>query len=357
MTDTTVDTLKVLFLSNWFSNPYKTLLIKNLSSQNVQIEEHRLNRFFLFKALKMRDLDVIHFHALPIPLVWGNYFFHLLKFALFALQATLLRFLGVKIIWTIHEWDSKLSSRKVNYNPIYAKLFSNCFDVFISHCESSEQSLVRELGDKSKDKSSVIYHGNFIDWYENKSTPLESRRALDISDESLTFLLFGSIYPYKGVLEAIEAFQNLQHPNATLLIVGQANSQALEANIREKAQASDKIKFISERVADKDVQVYMNASDCVLVPYKVFTTSGVAILAMSFGKACIAPKMGFFDDVLDDSGTFFYDPDSQSGLQQAMQAATVDKSLLSDMGNYNLGLAKQWSWSYVAEKTLDVYAA
>ena len=347
--------MKILFLSNWFANPYKTLLIENLNAKNIQVEEHKLERFFLPRALQTTDLDVIHFHALPVPLVWDNYIFHLLKFILFALQSFILKCLGVKIVWTVHEWDNKLSSRKVSYDSLYAKLFRGCFDVFISHCESSEKSLISELGDNSKYKSSVIYHGNFIDWYKNETTQLESRQALDIASDDVVFLLFGSIYRYKGVLEAIEAFQKLQDANARLLIVGQSNCAELEESIQEQARASEHIQFISERVSDDDVQIYMNASSCVLVPYKVFTTSGVAILAMSFGKVCIAPKMGFFDDVLDNSGAFFYHPENGEGLYQAMQTTLEKRNLLARMGEHNLELAKRWNWSYVAEKTLDVY--
>ena len=347
--------LRVLFLSDWFSNPYKTLLIKNLNDKNIYVEEHRVNHFFLVKALQIRDLDVIHFHVVPVPLVWRNYIAQTIKFILFAAQIFILRCLGVKIVWTIHEWDNKLSSKKVNYNAFYGKIFGRCFDALITHCEASKESLVDKLGNESVDKSFVIYHGNFIDWYKNEITLSEARKALDISSASVVFLLFGSIYRYKGVLEAIEAFQKLQNPDAVLLIVGKSNCSELEAEIEEKIQGSEKIKFISERVSDDDVQVYMNASDCVLVPYKVFTTSGVAILAMSFGRACVAPKMGFFDDVLDDSGAFFYNPDSEGGLCQTMKTVLDSQNQLPHMGAHNLELAKQWSWGYVAEKTLKVY--
>ncbi|NER78125.1 MAG: glycosyltransferase family 4 protein [Leptolyngbya sp. SIO1D8] len=347
--------LRVLFLSDWFSNPYKTLLIKNLNHRDVYVEEHRVNRFFLLKALQIHGLNVIHFHVIPVPLVWENGIAQTIKFILFASQILVLRSLGIKIVWTIHEWDNKLSSKKVNYNSLYGKLFGDCFDALITHCETSQKSLITTLGHGSIHKSFVIYHGNFMDWYENEVSLPTSREILGIPNESTVFLLFGSIYRYKGVLDAIEAFKRLQDDDTYLLIVGKSSCSELEEDIRENIQGLEKIRFVSERIEDDDVQVYMNASNCVLVPYKVFTTSGVAILAMSFGKACIAPKMGFFDDVLDDSGAFFYDPDDADALGKAMQVVVDCKATLEGMGEHNLSLAKQWNWDYVAKETLDVY--
>lgn len=350
-----MNNLKVLFFSSWFDNPYKTLLIKNLNIQGVEVDEHKVNRFFLFKALQVRGLDVIHFHEIPLPLAWHNQVVHALKFIAFIVQIFILKRLGVKIVWTVHEWDQKLSSRKVNFNPLYARIFGSCFDAFIIHCETAKKNLVRELGDRVSHRAHVIHHGNYMDWYENVIAPSEARRSLNIANDDFVFLLFGSIYPHKGVLEAIAAFQKLQHDKTTLLLVGSVKSEALKKTIEDNIKDSSNIRLIAERIEDDDVQKYMNANDCVLVPYKVFTTSGVAILAMSFDRVCIAPKVGFFDDLLDDSGAFFYNPDEANGLFQAMATALSNRSALTSMGKHNHKLAKQWDWHYVAEKTLKVY--
>jgi hypothetical protein len=46
---------------------------------------------------------------------------------------------------------------------------------------------------------------------------------------------------------------------------------------------------------------------------------------MSFGKACIAPKLNFFNDILDDEGSFLYDQNQLDGLLQAMEKAIEKK--------------------------------
>lgn len=346
---------RVLFFSNWFSNPYKTLLKECLSEKNIYVEERRLNQFFLIDALLHGNLNIVHFHALPIPLTWNNHFAQSFKFLVFAAQIYILKFFGVRIVWTIHEWDNKNSYRKIHFNSLYSKYFGSCFDAFITHCETSKETLIKEFGTECRDKVSVIYHGNYMTIYKNQTSLEAAREQLNIPSNTVVFLMFGGIYRYKGILETIDAFQQTVHEQASLLIVGKSHSEELEKEILDKIQDSQNIRFVRERVEDDEVQLYMNASDCVVLPYRVFTTSGVAVLAMSFGKVCIAPRIGFFDDILDDLGTFFYEPDDNNGLHKAMKMALQSKAKLPSMGRHNFELAEQWNWSYVAEKTLDAY--
>jgi glycosyltransferase involved in cell wall biosynthesis len=76
---------------------------------------------------------------------------------------------------------------------------------------------------------------------------------------------------------------------------------------------------------------------------------------MSFGRACIAPNVGFFSDVLDEFGAILYDSTHPEGLLFAMKDAIEKKNNLLEMGKHNFELAEQWNWNYVAEETLKIY--
>jgi beta-1,4-mannosyltransferase len=76
---------------------------------------------------------------------------------------------------------------------------------------------------------------------------------------------------------------------------------------------------------------------------------------MSFSKACIAPYLGFFKDILNDSCSFLYDYNDVNGLFKAMQEAVEKKNKLSEMGENNLQLATQYNWELIANQTLEVY--
>jgi glycosyltransferase involved in cell wall biosynthesis len=81
-----------------------------------------------------------------------------------------------------------------------------------------------------------------------------------------------------------------------------------ESITKEIALAIDgdlRIKFLPGYVADDDVQVHLNACDVYVLPYQRVLTSGAAVLAMSFGKPCIAPRTGCVTDILKEEGAFF----------------------------------------------------
>jgi len=99
----------------------------------------------------------------------------------------------------------------------------------------------------------------------------------------------------------------------------------------------------------------MNAADVVVLPYRHILSSGAALLAMSFGKPCIAPGIGCLADVLDASGAFLYDPKREAGLFESMQRAVEAGDLLGRMGAHNRERVLQWTWARAAEATKALY--
>ncbi|WP_242482112.1 glycosyltransferase, partial [Trichormus variabilis] len=67
----------------------------------------------------------------------------------------------------------------------------------------------------------------------------------------------------------------------------------------QKIDNEPNIKFIPGFVPSEKLQIYLNACDVVVFPYRDILTSGAVMLAMSFGRACIAPRKGCIAEVLD----------------------------------------------------------
>jgi len=146
----------------------------------------------------------------------------------------------------------------------------------------------------------------------------------------------------------------LNHEEAYLVIAGEPK-ESLKDELLEKIQGLKNILFIPKVIPDDEIQIYMNACDCVMSPYLVFTTSGIVTLAMSFKRPCIAPKVGYFSDTLDESGAFFYNPTDADGLLNAMKSAISHKHQLPEMGEHNFRLAKQHDWACVADRMQAAY--
>ena len=346
--------MKVVFLSDWIANPYKDLLCKHLLARGAEVSEHLWSTFFFSKVLSKGKCDILHFHTIHPFLLGKNSLTRTVKLLIFISQVILLRLLGTKSVWTVHEWSDKLAGGKNDISIKAATIAVHLFSTVIVHCETTKQEM-EQLLHLPSEKVVVIPHGNYIQYYENKITDNEARSKLNLPNENLVFVLFGNIYRYKGVLEAIEAFKRFNCSQSSLIIAGKLGEAALKQDIDRAIGTNQNITLIADRIADDDVQVYLNAADCILLPYTVYTTSGVAILGMSFSKVCIAPRIGFFQDVIDASGGFLYDLPHEKGLESAMHQAWNKRSELPVMGQRNFERMTRWNWDYVAELTIAAY--
>lgn len=349
-----MDNLKVFFLTDWLDNPYKELLIKHLSYKGVQVEVNFWSVIFIQKVIRQGKPNILHLHTLNFFLIGRNKFNRVVKLFIFISQVIILKLMGTQTVWTVHEWHDKISDGKHNISPWRARIIGKFLRAIITHCDTTKQEIIQAFSLK-EDKVFMIPHGNYIGYYKNQISRLDARKILGVPAENFIFLLLGYIYRYKGVLEAIDSFQNLQQEEISLVIAGKTDEEQLQEMIREKIKDYPNISFAPGRVPEDEIQIYMNACDCVVLPYKVFTSSGVALLAMSFGRACIAPNVGFFSDVLDESRAILYDSTYEEGLLDAMNCAIEKKKDILEMGKYNLKIAEQWNWNYVADETFKIY--
>jgi beta-1,4-mannosyltransferase len=82
-------------------------------------------------------------------------------------------------------------------------------------------------------------------------------------------------------------------------------------------------------------------------------TSGSAILAMSFGKALVAPRLGCLPELVPVDGGVLYDPADPDGLGSALRS-TLARDLAS-AGERNLERARELAWGPIAAATARLY--
>lgn len=350
-----IGNLKTMYAPQFLgSNPYQEKLAENLVNLGIQVEGIDSRKIFLPMVVRRWHADILHLHWLHKYFAAPNAPNALFRLVKFLSGIVILRLMGVKIVWTAHNLK--------NHENLYPRLDRICTSVvarlthgIIAHCEAAKCEIATTLHLRNKDKIFVVPHGNYTGYYENKIDRSEARKTLDIPNSSLVFLFLGSIRPYKGVFELIEAFKQLQRDKVQLVIAGESLNDELAEQISQKTEGHDNIKFLQGFIPEDQIQVYMNACDVVVFPYKDVLTSGAVVLAMSFGKTCIGPRRGCIGEILDNSGAFLYDPDIEEGLFQAMNRAMHNSADLGRMGEYNQHLADQWSWDRIADKTLEVY--
>jgi beta-1,4-mannosyltransferase len=355
--------IEVTFIPYWGPvTPYQILLAKSLeplgiyvtkpesfSSGAIQSELSDVFWKIMFGRLKT---DILHLHWLP---PFKRKHIRSFKLISYLLELVILRIIGVKIVWTAHNMRPHESVSKTG-DWLIAKTTAKIANAIIVHNEDARDKVFSTFNLKKPDNIFVIPHGNFIGHYDNNINRASARSQLGIADSTFIFLFMGRVRPYKGVLQLIDAYKTFRKdvPDSILVIAGRPLDEKFSNIIREKIAGAGLL-YRDGFVPDSQIQIYMNASDVTVFPYTDILTTGAVIMAMSFARACVAPKLGFIKDVLDDNGAFLYDPDEKDGLLNALNSAYSRRENIASMGQYNFRKVSPWNWDYVAAETVKVY--
>jgi glycosyltransferase involved in cell wall biosynthesis len=305
-------------------------------------------------SLLQRKPDVCHLHWLH-PLYGGcsrpRALWRILRLKI-SLQA--LRAAGVRIVWTAHNLTHHENPRP-RIDRAVTRSVSRLAHRIIAHSPQARDVLLREMPEIPAGKIAVIPMGHFRDSYPDSVSREDARRRFGLSDDTVALLFFGYLRPYKGVLEMIRAFRLIPLENTVLLIAGQSRDPDFSQAIRGEAEGDRRIMLTEGYVPDEDLQVYLKACDAVVLPYQTSLSSAVVVLAMSYGKPCIMPRIPGLADLAGEGEAFCYDPLRKEGLRGAMRRAIDSGPKLAGMGEAMAQKALRWSWRHAAEATLDIY--
>jgi beta-1,4-mannosyltransferase len=308
---------------------------------------------FFRTALTRWKADVLHFHWLHPYLIRPSAAGTLLRSLRLMVELLLLKLSGQRIIWTVHNLKNH-DNRHAGMERWFTKLFVRMTSAVIAHSPHAGSEAAAAFGVRNTQRIHIVPHGNYVGCYPDHVSGRAARQQLGLSPDSFVFLFLGRIQPYKGVLELIRQFKTLPSP-AQLIIAGKTGDSVSSELIRNEIGDATNILFRPGFVPDSEIQIYMNACDAVVFPYRDVLTSGAVVLAMSFGRACVAPGIGGLTDTLDDRGAIFYDPSAPSGLKRALRVALDRRDESVRMGEHNRQLAEQWTWNRVAEMTRGIY--
>jgi len=343
--------ITVAFTPTWPKNPYHAQLILHLREHGVNVLVHdSLKQIVRQIGSGGRPPELVHLHSIPS---FSFSPFEVLRQVFHFCRILKLRKLGVKFVITVHDLID-LDAMLPFGNLLIGQILSTKMDALHVHSLSAKRELLRAWHLKDDGRISVIYHPNYIDCYPNVVGRAEARRRLNYSESEVVFLVLGHIRPYKGIDVLLNSFANLPGEDYRLLIAG-AVRPGLGKGLRRDCQNDKRVRLIDEYIPDSDIQLYMNACDIVVLPYRRAFTSGAAILAMSFSKPCVATNTGAFPDVLDENGAFFCTPNDPISLTDSMKQIGALRAQIPTMGNYNLERVSQWRWGEMADNMAEMY--
>ena len=156
---------------------------------------------------------------------------------------------------------------------------------------------------------------------------------------------------YRNIYES--AINSFILDGNTLLIAGKALEDRYEQMLKKQASVTKNIILRNTFVEDERIHLYFSAADVVVLPFERILTSGSLILAMSYSKPVIAPRLGSIPETLGDADWLLYNTKEERGLLHAIKDSTqVDLDALGRLVNE---ACDRLDWNAIAQKTFQVY--
>jgi len=252
-----------------------------------------------------------------------------------------------KIIIEFHEILDPLENNiwiLRTYVKFISKILFRNLDAYIVH-SNYDRNLVKKIYNLEKEKIFIVPHGPYDNYI--KKIKIEKER------KTFNVLFFGLVRNYKGLMYLIEGFNKIPQniiENFKLFIVGEVwENKDLIYSLISESRYKDRIKIIDKYVSDEDVNKYFNLADVIVLPYTRASNSGVANIAVRYGKPVITTNIGGLVEIFKNyEGAFFIEPKNSDQLRN-MILECFKKKKISHYYHYNL------TWKDIVKKYENVF--
>jgi glycosyltransferase involved in cell wall biosynthesis len=210
----------------------------------------------------------------------------------YLLLALAARLQGARIIIEIHEiqdtGEAKLAPVR-SYVQRFGDRLMNLADAYIVHSEFDREALGKSF-DIGQRPVRVVRHGPFSHY-----AVAESTRLREAPEGMCNILFFGTIRPYKGLEDLVQAFELLasEDENCWLTVVGETWEDWTKPTEMIKASKyRDRITLVNHYVSDAEVSRWFAGADIVSLPYRRSSASGPLHLTMDAGLPVVVTDVG-----------------------------------------------------------------
>lgn len=356
--------LRILVAPYFPENPYQRELQEALRMQGVAVSNATLAADMLEFRRRYRYTrpHVLHLHWPDKYCMADTFFGALEKTIRFVRDLEYVRKSGTKIVWTIHNLLNHERRHRLLETYLQRWLAKNA-SAFIAHSNSAKERAKAKFGISDKKPFWVLPIGNSLATYQNTISREQARSELGIEPDRFVFLFFGRVQEYKGVDDLIRAFgESRALADSLLLVAGKPDVDEERGDfddygrsVRELCAATKNVRAFLEHVPDDRVQVFMNAADVVVTPYRRMLTSSASMLAMTFSKPIVGPDFPEFAEGVGTDGAIFYRAGDRSDLARALEEARTAGPRLAAMGAANSARAREADWNGIAARTTKLY--
>jgi len=192
------------------------------------------------------------------------------------------------------------SSNNPNFEEKLFRILLKYADIISHYCPNSIDYLMYWYPDTIPLKNIITNHGDYIFCYEEISKE-SARGKLNISNDKFVILNFDTRQTFKKEKNVKGIFNSLSIDSKYLLMAGDYSYEGLSPfkryliklnnYIRERNFLGNK-KYIYRFIHEKDLPVFLSASDVVFIDESDESASKVIALAATYAKPVVYPDIG-----------------------------------------------------------------
>lgn len=334
-------------LYKWFFPLSQGITLKQLRKL-VRGFEYILCWCRIFFLAKRKRYDVIHIN-------WLLFY----KIDIFFLR--LLRPYCGRLVYTAHNVIPHNNGNR--YIKDLKKIYG-IVDNIVLHGESIKKEFSQFFPQYSS-KIYIQYHGcnncDLSDTITNQKI-LISDYEIDLSGYGKVLLFFGQLYWDKGIDRVIKCW--IKQPkladfsNNLLIVVGRKLDNNYLENLDVGMSSDRSFLYLPFYLADKELALLINACDCVLLPYRHASMSGVVFTSAYHKKTVLSTNVGSIPEYLVDGWDSFISENDDNELSRMIEKVLkTPKELLKMRGErLHNNFMQKYTWSRIVKKLVrDIY--
>jgi glycosyltransferase involved in cell wall biosynthesis/peptidoglycan/xylan/chitin deacetylase (PgdA/CDA1 family) len=339
------------------ANPYQELVARSLESQGLHVERIRGgSRFFPITRALAAPIDLLHMDWPHSFYTGRNTAAQWSKRAMYAMGLWQLK--SRPLVWTAHNIVSH-DSPDPAYDAVMIQKLIECCDAIQVMSVAAAKLMAQTYRIPSSTIVKVIPHGHYADVYANNIDRATARQKLGITPNQRVVLYSGRIRRYKGLDTLLEEFAVFCSPGDMLIVAGRNEAPAVVEQLSPLIQQVEKqgaqVRLITTAVPDDQLQIYFQACDVVALPFRNVLNSGSLLLAMSFGRCVVVPRMGSMPEIACPQASFFYDADEPHGLARALGEAFDTPDLLARGAAAREFALERYDWRRIGLSLATLY--
>lgn len=255
---------------------------------------------------------------------------------------------GIVTIGLLH---NVIPHEKQVTDEMLTKYFLNGQDAYIVLTESVRDDLLKYKPDARYELVGHPLYKHFA----NTISGEEARKALNLPADKKILLFFGFIRDYKGLDKILEAMP-LMGEEYHLVVAGESYGDFSKyQDIIKNLKIENKVSIFNKYINDDEVQLYFNASDICILPYKSATQSGIVGISYHFELPVIVTRVGGLDQMVEPFGTGLVIDEANPELLKSAIIEYFEKDMKSACKSGISNYHNVHSWEAVAEAVEVLY--